>query len=70
MKKCTNNWIHRTEGFTLLEVLVVLMLISLVTALLMQGLGLIFHIRQSIRDTLLADKPLILQANADRKSVV
>lgn len=61
MKKCTNNWIHRTEGFTLLEVLVVLMLISLVTALLMQGLGLIFHIRQNIRNTLLADKPLILQ---------
>ncbi len=56
-----NERLHRSSAFTILEVLVVLVLISLVTALVMQGLSAVFQIRQKIRNTLLVDKPIILQ---------
>ncbi len=48
-------------GFTLLEVLVVLMLISLAMALLMQGLSNMLQIRERVRDNLLAAKPIMHQ---------
>lgn len=56
-----NERIRQSSGFTMLEVLVVLVLISLVTALVMQGLSAVFQIRQKIRDTLLVNKPVTLQ---------
>jgi general secretion pathway protein J len=51
----------QTSGFTLLEVLVVLMIISLAVTLLIQGLSSVLQIRQKVRDNLLATKPAILQ---------
>ena len=55
---CQSN---ASPGFTLLEVLVVIMLITLVMTLLIQGLSFIFDIRQKVRDNLLSAKPIILQ---------
>lgn len=61
MQERLNRVAYPGKGFTVLEVLLVLILISLMTFLLMQGLGIMLHIRQTIRDTPLASTPVRLQ---------
>src|SRR5689334_15080098 len=53
----------RARGFTLLEVLVVLMITSMVSVILFQGLGSILAIRNSAGATVLDLRNLVLQRN-------
>jgi general secretion pathway protein J len=51
------------RGFTLLEILVVLMITSLVSAILFQGLGSILMVRSTVASTVLNLRDMVLQRN-------
>ena len=53
----------RTRGFTLLEVLVVLVITALVSAVLMQGMGLVLGLRDNLGEKLLDLDQLSLERN-------
>ena len=54
---------HGVRGFTLLEVLVVLVITGMISAILIQGLGVMLNVRNSIASTILDLKSIVLHRN-------
>lgn len=61
---------RKQHGFTLIEVLVVLIMTSLITAILMQALSLVLDTRFRIRDALINNEALALQKSILTQPVV
>lgn len=58
---------HQSSGFTLLEVLVVMMIVSLVSVVLMQGMSLILNLRDNLGDQMFDLDQTVLKRNLVRQ---
>jgi general secretion pathway protein J len=68
--KTDRHAIPKSRGFTLLEVLVVLVIVSLISVVLMQGLGLVLNLRNSFGGLILDMDREIVKRNLMRQPIV